>query len=215
MHKTATISGDPNTSNHGHQTLILASVYIINLVVLMVPHLIWTSSEVTIPSCAPPFVYGKNLIFTLRYMYIVYLVPHLTMNVMYVWLMIQVLRYQKKLSHPQRPEAVELESLSPVAAGVGDVISQSDSMDGMTRCVTYKCHIQAVVTIGIVVLIHDVLSTPAIVVGLGLSFGGWNKLLDVGLVTRAMWISNSVVNPVIYALRIKPLRRILYTFKLF
>jgi hypothetical protein len=196
MHKTATISGDPNTSNHGHQTLIIASVYIINLVVLMVPHLIWTSSEVTIPSCAPPFVYGKNYILTVRYTYVAYLVPHVTMNVMYVWLMIQVLRYQKKLAHPQRPEAVELESLSPVAAGVDDVIPRSDSMDGMTRCVTYKCHLQAVITIGLVVLIHDVLSTPAIMVGLGLSFG-WNKFLEIWLVTRAMWISNYVVNPVI------------------
>jgi hypothetical protein len=91
--------------------------------------------------------------------------------------------------------------------------ARASSVDRMTTGITSNKHKRAVVTIGVIVAFHDLMATPCMVTGL-VSFtdGSWDRFFNIWVILRILWILNTLVNPFIYAMRIKILRLTLRSY---
>jgi hypothetical protein len=124
-HTIVTLDDSSKTHQRRHSLTIIASTYIGNIVVLSIPFLVWTTPSEDDPlyaACAPPFVFGHNSKVAMGYVYTVYLIPNIAMNVMYAKLVLDLLLFKRQLllsgyNGTRNRDAMPLRAVTPPPRG--------------------------------------------------------------------------------------------------
>jgi hypothetical protein len=184
-----------------HTTAAITCTYIVTTILLAIPYIFWTKTDDQIlpPLCAPWIMFADNFRFVYGYIITLNIVPHLCLNVMSIWLIRAAFTFRQVL---KRRRMQEMESVS--LAG-----QPSRQPEDEVVCFGWKSPIGAAITVGLIVLCHDLLTTPFLAIGLMTSLGVIDGASTVIIVARILSTCNALMNPIIYVLRMKYLRYII------
>jgi hypothetical protein len=109
-HPHAVSISHPKQSTSPSLGVIFASIYIVNVILLSIPFIVWTRRSDESVECQPNLVFGENVQIIMQYTNTVFVIPHIVMNLMYAWLIRQLFLYRRHIMRA-RSNDIEMDVL--------------------------------------------------------------------------------------------------------